>query len=104
MNKKIIVNALINAGITAVYVMGIASFLFYLEDIFGSDLGEKTFLGPAIMLLLLVVSAAVTGLAVFGKPVMWYLDGKKKEALSLFAYTIVFLIIIAFLLILIIYG
>lgn len=42
---------------------------------------------PIFMLMLFVFSAALTGTLFFGKPIMWYIDGKKKEALSLLAYT-----------------
>jgi len=48
------------------------------------------------MLLLLVISVAITGFAVFGKSIMWYLDGKKKEAPSLLFLTIGFFALILF--------
>ena len=40
------------------------------------------------MLMLFVFSAAVTGSLIFGQPVLWYLDGKKKDALTLLTYTL----------------
>jgi hypothetical protein len=43
---------------------------------------------PMAMLLLFVCSAAITSFLVFGKPVMLYIDGQKKEAVSLLAYTL----------------
>ncbi len=46
------------------------------------------------MLLLFVTSAAITGFLVFGKPAMLYIDGKKKEAISLLGYTIGMLFLI----------
>jgi hypothetical protein len=46
------------------------------------------------MLLLFVTSAAITGFLVFGKPVMLYIDGKKREAVSLLGYTIGILFLI----------
>jgi hypothetical protein len=55
---------------------------------------------PAAMLLLLVLSAAITGLLVFGKPIMLYVNNYRKEAVNLLLYTLVSL----FLLILIIFA
>jgi len=94
MSKNIITNAIINAGATAVYVIGIATLLFRAERIFGPNSVKETILVPIAILLLLVISAAVTGLLVFGKSAMWYLDGKKKEAMSLFVCTIGFLVVV----------
>ena len=57
------------------------------------------------MLMLFVFSAAFTGTLVLGRPIVWYLNGKKREALSLLFYTLgVFLAItlIAFLFLIII--
>ncbi len=92
--KNIVKNAFVNAGATAVYIILIASFFTHAKNIFGAN-GDNTTVIPIVMLLLLVISAAITGLAVFGRPVMWYLDGKKKEALRLVGYTIAFLALIA---------
>ncbi len=64
------------------------------------------FLGTVIMLLLFVFSAAITGSIVFGYPVYLALNQKIKEALSVFAYTLLYclaFIIIAIILILSLY-
>jgi O-antigen/teichoic acid export membrane protein len=96
MSKNIFKNALINSILTVVYIGLIASFLFYGKGVFGEgEGGDETVLVPIMMLLLFVISAAITGFLVFGRPVLWYLDGKKKEALSLIAYTIGLLVLIA---------
>ena len=52
------------------------------------------FFAPIIMLSLLVVSAAVMAILVFGRPVLLYLDNKKKEALAMLFYTIGWLAVI----------
>ena len=83
--------AIINAFITAFYVILVASFIYSGERFFGN---EKTALIPVAMLMLLVFSAAFTGFLIFGKPVMWYLDNNKKEAFSLFIYTLSLFLII----------
>jgi hypothetical protein len=41
-----------------------------------------------LMLSLLVFSAALVGSLIFGRPILWYLDNKKKEAVLLLAYTL----------------
>ena len=96
MKRNTIINALIDAGVTAAYIILVASFLSHAEAIFADRVPKDTMIIPVIMLLLFVISAAVTGFAVFGKPAMWYFDGRKKEALELLGITIVFLALIAF--------
>jgi mannose/fructose/N-acetylgalactosamine-specific phosphotransferase system component IIC len=68
------------------------SLLSFLRN-FAPGLEDKTAI-PIAMLLLLVCSAAITGFLVFGKPVMLYIDGNKKEAISLLGYTLGILVII----------
>lgn len=87
----IIKRALLNALGTAVYILSIVSFVFYLQK-FSSK--PDTILIPIAMLLLFVCSTAITGFLVFGKPVMLYIDGKKKEAVYLLGYTIVILLVL----------
>lgn len=90
--REIIKYALINALGTALYIVAVASFIFLgKEGVFGE---RETLLIPIAMLMLFVFSAALTGILIFGRPVMWYLDGKKREALSLLFYTLgIFLVI-----------
>ncbi|MFH0712344.1 MAG: hypothetical protein V2A55_00575 [Candidatus Jorgensenbacteria bacterium] len=90
-NKKIIGCAFLNALVAAAYVMLIALFMTNVETIVGPETG---ILGPTAFLLTFVISAAVMGVVVFGRPVIWYLDGRKQEAIQLVLYTIVSLIII----------
>lgn len=87
MSSKIIKNAALNALGTAAYIALVATFLSNAEHLFGPD-EPKAVLIPIAMLSLLVFSAALTGFLVFGRPVIWYLDGLKKEAVSLFAWTL----------------
>ena len=46
------------------------------------------FFAPIIMLSLLVLSASVMAILVFGRPVMLYLDNQKKDAVTMLFYTI----------------
>ena len=94
MNKNITKNALVNALLTAAYIFVVVTIIFNAEKIFGPQ-DPETILVPVGMLLLFVISAAVTSSLVFGKPIMWYLDGKKKEAVALLGYTLGFLLLIA---------
>ncbi len=48
-------------------------------------------LGPFIFLLLFVLSAAIVGSLVFGRPTLMYLEGNKKEAIATFLYTLLWL-------------
>lgn len=96
MKNTITKTALFNAVATALYIILIASFLFYAPKLFGPPRPDdnKTPLIPVVMLSLLVFSAATTGSLIFGRPILWYLDGKKKEAVQLLFSTLgIFLII-----------
>lgn len=99
---KIIKRAFIDSVGTAVYIILVVSFLFSLRSLAPK---EDILIIPIAMLLLFVSSAAITGFLVFGKPVMLYIDGKKKEAISLLGYTlgILFLITLIFFIFLIAY-
>ncbi len=90
--KDILKYATINSLGTALYVTTVASFIHLLSQSFGD---EKSIIVPIFMLMLFVFSAAFTGTLVFGRPIVWYLNGKKKEALYLLTYTLgIFLVII----------
>ena len=60
------------------------------EEIF--DAAEPTIIIPIFMLLLLIVSATITGLLVLGKPIYLYFNGQKKEALVLLFATLAWLV------------
>ena len=92
--NKIIKRAFIDSVGTAAYIILVVSFIFSLQ-IFASK--QDNIIIPIAMLLLFVFSAALTGSLVFGKPIMMYLDGKKKEAVSLVAYTLGILLAITIL-------
>ena len=86
MNKsQLLKSGAINALGATIYIVIISSFLFYANHLFGPT---DNVLMPITMLLLLVLSAALMGLLIFGRPVIMYLNGSKKEAVHLLAYTI----------------
>ena len=88
MKNTIIKNAFFNALGTTLYIVAISSFVFYVPKALGLADKPDTILAPITMLSLLVFSAALTGSLMFGRPILWYLDGKKQEALSLLIYTL----------------
>src|SRR3972149_12222878 len=93
--KDIKKTALINALATTAYIIAVGSFMYYGSIV---KLGRaNTFLIPVTLLLLFVFSAALTGFLIFGKPAQMYVDGKKKEALSLLSYTLGIFSVITFL-------
>lgn len=88
---KIFKRATINALLAFVYVTAVGLFMSNASRFFGP---KDTALTPVAVLMLLVFSAALMGILVFGQPVVWYIDGKKKAALNLLAYTMVALLIL----------
>ncbi len=88
---QILKRAFLNSVGTAAYIILVVSFIFSLR--FFSE-AEDTIIIPIAMLLLFVCSAAITGFLVFGKPVMLYIDGKKRDAVSLLGYTLGILVLI----------
>lgn len=89
--SKIITRALLDALGTFVYIILVVSFIFSMQ-IFADK--PDNIIIPIAMLLLFVCSAAITGFLVFGKPIMLYIDGKKKDAVYLLAYTLAILFMI----------
>ena len=90
--NKIIKRALIDSLGTAAYIIFIVLLIFSLQGLFSEK--EDIIIIPVAMLLLFVSSASITGFLVFGKPVMLYIDGKKREAVSLLLYTVGILFLI----------
>ena len=89
---RIINRAIINSVGTTAYIILVASFMFFLQSSFSDQ--KDTIIAPISALLLFVCSAAITGFLVFGKPAMLYVDGKKREAVSLLGYTLTMLFLI----------
>jgi hypothetical protein len=99
---KLLPQGLINALSTFIYTGAVAWLMFNGEQFFGK---ATSFVMPLALLLLFVVSAAVTGLLMVGKPILLYLDGAKKEAVKLLFYTLSWLalmMIVVFIVILVI--
>lgn len=56
---------------------------------------EPQILIPIAMLTLFTASVAVMAVLVFARPVLWYLDGRKKEAVTMLVSTIATLLVSA---------
>lgn len=97
-NSKIIKSSLVQA-ITATAYIGLVALLMSNGDkLFGKVGGA---LSVVAFLLTFVLSAAIMGLTIFGRAIMWYLGGDKKEAVRLVGYTLVWLFLITLLVFLI---
>lgn len=95
MRNKIIKYAILNALATAFYIALISSFLFYVPKTLNTNKPDTVF-APILMLSLLVFSVSVVGSLIFGRPILWCFNNKKKEASSLLIYTLLaFFIFIA---------
>lgn len=89
--NKIIKYSLFNSIGTTAYITLIATLFHYLSN---SPLKtENSILIPIFMLLVFVFSATITGTLVLGRPIIWYFNKKKKEAILLFIYTLCFLLL-----------
>ena len=82
--NKTVKYAFLDSIFTSVYIMIVAFFMTFMEK---SPPDTKLF-GPVAFIMLLVFSAAITGSLVFGRPILWYLDGNKKDAIKLLTYTL----------------
>ena len=78
-------NPFINAAAASLYIIAIASFMFYGSKSFPR---EDTILAPVAMISLFTMSAAVMGYLFIFQPLQLFLDGHKKNAVNLFLQTI----------------
>jgi len=85
-------NALINSLLAVGYVVFIATTINYLGRLASKLNLEGEIMGAIVMLLAFVISAAIMGAIVLGRPILWYAEGLKKEAIKLFFYTLGFMV------------
>ena len=90
--KKILGYSILDSFGTAIYITAIVSFMYYCDK--HSLLGDNLLI-PIFFLMLFVFSAAFTGFLILGKPIMLYVDGKKRDAVILFFSTIILFFMIA---------
>mgnify|MGYP001569452446 CR=1 FL=1 len=101
-NSNLIARSLLHSLAVLVYVTLVVWLMTNIERLFGE--GPAPFWGPLAFLMLFVLSAAIVWLLVFAKPVMMYLDGAKKEAVTLVFSIVAWLALITVLIIAIVFG
>ncbi|MFH1749521.1 MAG: hypothetical protein ABH837_01320 [bacterium] len=91
MNKKLLKYSIVHSFGVLIYIFLVALLMNYGEQIFGK---MNNVWGPIAFLLLFVLSALIVGILVLGKPIILYLDEKKKEAVQLLLYTVLWIFVI----------
>lgn len=91
--NNILRSALVNSSITTIYIIAISIFIYWGGNNQIGKLDNNFFLIPIAFLMLFVFSAAITSYFVFGRSLLIYLDGRKKEAISIISYTLCILFI-----------
>ncbi len=86
--NKLIQRSFLNAFGTVAYVSLISLVMSQGSKIFGE---KDTAVTPIAALSLFVLSAAVTGSLVVGKPLLLYIENQKSDAVKLFIYTLCWL-------------
>jgi len=84
--------ALLDSLGVLVYTAAVSWVMLHGKEWFGADSGNV--LQPIAVLLLLVLSVAVVGVLIFGKPTLLYLDGKKQEGVKLLICTLFILFLL----------
>jgi len=74
----------LNAFYALIYIVLVATIMQNGDKLFGK---MSNYVGPVAFLLLFTLSALIVGTLILGKPLVLYLDSKKKEALTLFSQT-----------------
>src|SRR3989344_7102720 len=85
---NLIQRGLLNALGRLAYVSTLVTLVLNGEKMFGT---VNPSIAPIMFLTVFVLSAAVTGGLVLGKPVMLFLNNQKNEAIRLFIYTLCWL-------------
>lgn len=87
LDMKLIKQSLPYSAGAILYIAVVATVMRNAERLFDDGKPDSP-LAPVAVLLLLVTSAATMGMLVFGKPLMLYIDGKKREGVMMAVYTI----------------
>lgn len=88
-NKKLVLYGFLHALATIVYIALVVLIMSNANHWFGPG---NNLIGIAI-LSLFVLSATIVGALILGRPILWYLDGKKSEGIKLFFYTLSWLLV-----------
>jgi len=83
-----------------IYCAAVGGFIFFV----GENDFQPGFIGVFLMLVLLVFSAAITGLLVFGLPAYLALKNKMVEAIAILGYSLLFFFIIILIIIIALFS
>jgi hypothetical protein len=89
--KKSLLYSLGHAVLVVLYVSLVALVMNHGSTWFGQ---KDTAWTPVAVLMLFVLSASITGSLVIGRPIFMYFDGRKKEAVQFFGYTVGWLFVL----------
>ena len=78
-------NPFLNAFLVSLYVVAVASFMYYAPKTVGEIDGVIV---PIVVLSLFVLSVAMMGYLFLSKPAQLYMDGNRGEAVRLFLNTV----------------
>ena len=89
-SKNLALNGLLHAAGTVVYIILVSLLLFNGSRIFANT---PSILNMITILCLLVLSVAIVGTLMLGRPILWYFNGAKAEAIKLFSYSLIWLLV-----------
>lgn len=87
-NSKLAIQSFLFSIGVVLYISLVAAIMNHGKTLFGK---MDNFWGPIAFLMLFCVSAAITGLLVFGRPIYLFLNGHKTECVKQALYTVSFL-------------
>ncbi|MFA5318592.1 MAG: hypothetical protein WC323_03935 [Patescibacteria group bacterium] len=93
-NSKLIWQSFLQSTGVFIYVAGISALMINGDKIFGK---MQNLWGPMMFLMLFVISALITSLLVFGRPVYLYFEGQKKDGVALLFWTAGWLVLMTIL-------
>lgn len=79
-------NPLINALSASTYIFLVVSVMNFITQPLKNK--PDTFFAPITVLFVLTLSVAIMAFLFFYQPLMFFIDGKKKEAVNLFVRTV----------------
>lgn len=95
-------NPIFNSLSATAYIVLVALVMQWGSNQVGDE--PDTFLAPVVLISVFTLSAAVMGYLFFYQPVMLYLDGKKKAAVTLFLQTLGTFAVTTALLLVLVFG
>lgn len=90
-DKEIFRNSFVNSLLVYIYVLLVALLIWKGDAVFGQ---MNQLLSVTTFLMLFTISAGIVGTLILGKPLTLYLDGKKKEGVSILLSTLLILLIL----------